>query len=98
MMKRTLGLAVVAGFAASFGLGGVAFADHKTGHEVPPGQDRVCLLEFNDPANVEDGADADIVSAKWLPRHAAEKQAEKHPERTTQFPWTEEDCKSFEPS
>ncbi len=61
-----------------------AFAQNNNGNgrsAEAPGQDRVCLLTFNDAANVEAGADADIVKAQWLPRQAAEAQAGQHPER-----------------
>ena len=93
MMNRTISLAVAAGFAASFGLGGVAFADHKAGHPVPPGHDRACLIETSG------GASGTIVSAKWLPRKAAEAQADDdttfvgtHPDAQTQ-----EGCEAFNP-
>ena len=40
-----------------------------------PGQDRVCLITFNTPAEAEAGADDTVVSTKYLPRKAAEAQA-----------------------
>lgn len=39
-----------------------------------PGQDRVCLVTFKDEASVAGGANVDVVSAKVLPRRAAQAQ------------------------
>ncbi len=97
-MKRTIAIAG----ALMLALSGSALAQSNTNNGKSadaPGQDRVCLLTFNDAANVQAGADADIVKAQWLPRKAAEAQAGQHPERVLgeQFgpQWTEELCDQF---
>ena len=59
--------------AASVVLSGVAMAEHKVGHTQnnpgAPGQDRACLV------TTAGGINGRVVSGKWLPRKAAQAQA-----------------------
>jgi hypothetical protein len=96
-MKKTLSLA--GALMLAFATGAVAQNSNNGNSAHAPGKDRVCLLTFNDADNMEAGADADIVRAQWLPRQAAESQANQHPERVLgeQFgpQWTEQLCNQF---
>lgn len=55
---------------------GVATAQSDNANANAPGQDRVCLISFGNHDQATAGADADIVSTKYLPRKAAEAQAD----------------------
>ncbi|OJX50024.1 MAG: hypothetical protein BGO81_05030 [Devosia sp. 66-22] len=54
-----------------------------------PGQDRVCLITFNTPAEAEAGADDTVVSTKYLPRKAAEAQAAKSGGKAKAFDYSD---------
>ena len=60
------------------GTSGIASATHKAGHKQnnpdAPGQDRVCLVTFKDAAAKQSQANVGVVSAKMLPRKAAQSQ------------------------
>ena len=51
-------------------------AQDNNANPAAPGQDRTCLVTTGVPNSWND---VDIVSAKWLPRKAAEAQAKKDP-------------------
>jgi hypothetical protein len=72
--------------------GGVAFADHKVGHTQnnpdAPGQDRVCLV------TTSGGVRGTITATKWLPRKAAEAQADNQNTFVSNR-WTQTACESF---
>lgn len=53
-----------------------AMAEDNSANPAAPGQDRTCLVTTGVPNSWND---VDIVSAKWLPRKAAEAQAKKDP-------------------
>ena len=55
---------------------GVAAAQSNNATPDAPGQDRVCLITFGSHEQATVGADADILSTKYLPRKAAEAQAD----------------------
>lgn len=98
-MKKVL--AIAGALALTFATGAIAQNNEARGNSAnAPGQDRVCLLTFNDADNVAAGANADIVQAQWLPRRAAEQQASQHPERvigSEQYgpQWDEALCQQF---
>jgi hypothetical protein len=54
----------------------MAVAQSNNANPNAPGQDRVCLITFGSHDQASAGADADIISAKYLPRKAAESQAD----------------------
>lgn len=54
------------------GLGGSAYAASDKANANAPGQDRVCLVTFNKAGT---SANADVTSAKLLPRKAATSQS-----------------------
>jgi hypothetical protein len=74
---------------------GVAFADHKVGHTQnnpdAPGQDRVCLV------TTSGGANGTVTDTKWLPRKAAQAQANNQTTfiGTNPLVLTEQGCKGF---
>ena len=51
-------------------------AQDNNANPAAPGQDRTCLVTTGVPNSWND---VDVVSAKWLPRKAAEAQAKKDP-------------------
>jgi hypothetical protein len=63
-----------------------ALADHRAGHQTPPGQDRACLVTTGTPGSFND---ADVVETKWLPRRAAEAQASRDPDRMRVFDYSD---------
>ncbi len=94
MLRKTF---IFCGLACSLAVS----AAHAQGQQgQAPGQDRVCLLTFNSPEAVAQGANVNIVRAQWLPRQAAEQQAQQHPERvigSEQYgaQWDEALCQEF---
>jgi type 1 fimbria pilin len=65
---------LVIGMAAVLALSSSAWASHKAGHTQnnpdAPGQNRACLV------TTSGGAEGEVLSGKWLPRKAAEAQAD----------------------
>lgn len=84
-MKRQLTLAVAV--VGALVLSAPVAADHKAGHQLPPGQDRVCLVTTGNPGSFRD---IDVVDTKWLPRKAAEAQASKDPDTMQVFDYTDD--------
>jgi hypothetical protein len=74
---------------------GTASADHKAGHtqnsENAPGQDRACLV------TTSGGINGRVIDTKWLPRKAAEAQADNQSTFVGTHPdaQTEERCENF---
>ena len=70
MRSMLIGVIAAAGVAIS----GAAMAEHKAGHTQAnadaPGQDRACLV------TTSGGRSGQIVATKWLPRKAAQAQAD----------------------
>jgi hypothetical protein len=64
MNKTLLASAVL---ALALGVSGAAFANKATA----PGQNKTCLITFGSHADATAGADATILSAKYLPVKAA---------------------------
>ena len=73
-MRKVL-IAVTGALTIAFSTG-LATAESNKANANAPGQDRVCLITFGDHDQATAGADADIVSTKYLPRKAAEAQAD----------------------
>lgn len=73
MQKVLLALAGIAALALPANLAG---AQSNNANPAAPGQDRVCLVTFETHQQAQAGADADVVSAKVLPRKAAQAQAD----------------------
>jgi type 1 fimbria pilin len=86
---------IVIGLVAALALSSPAFADHKTGHTAnnpdAPGQDRACLV------TTSGGANGQVLGGKWLPRKAAEKQADNETTFVGTHPGvqTEEGCEGL---
>ena len=55
---------------------GLASAESNNANAKAPGQDRVCLITFGSHEQAKAGADAHIVSTKYLPRKAAQAQSD----------------------
>ena len=85
---------LMASMALTF-CGGMALADHKPGHNQnnpnAPGQDRVCLV------TTTGGVSGTVTATKWLPRKAAEAQADNKTTfvGTHARVQTQEGCESF---
>ena len=96
-MKRVLAMKRVSVFAAAALLlsAGTASADHKAGHnqnnENAPGQDRACLV------TTAGGPSGKVTGTKWLPRKAAEAQADDDTKFVGTDPavQTQEGCNNF---
>jgi hypothetical protein len=88
MSMRVISAALAVTFAAS-----PVMADHKPGHTQnnpdAPGQDRVCLV------TTSGGVSGTIVGTKWLPRKAAEAQANNETTFVGNSRWTQQACESF---
>jgi hypothetical protein len=72
---RSLFAAVIATCALGLSAG-MAVGQSNNANPNAPGQDRVCLITFGSHDQANAGADADIISTKYLPRKAAEAQAD----------------------
>lgn len=55
---------------------GFALAESSNANQNAPGQDRVCLITFGTHEQATAGGNADIISTKYLPRRAAQAQAD----------------------
>ena len=72
---RSLFAAIIGACAIALSPGQAA-AQSNNANPNAPGQDRVCLIAFGSHDEAITGADADIISTKYLPRKAAEAQAD----------------------
>ena len=72
---------------------GTAMAGHKPGHTEnnpdAPGQDRACLV------TTAGGANGRVLSGKWLPRKAAEAQADNETTFVRTAARTKQGCESL---
>ena len=82
-MKYLINAAILA--AMVVGSGSLAMAESKKASA--PGQDRTCLVTTKTAGSFND---ADVASAKWLPRKAAEKQASKDPSTMRVFDYDQD--------
>jgi hypothetical protein len=92
MTKRTIALSI----ATAVSLFAVpVLADHKAGHTAnnpdAPGQDRACLV------TTAGGENGEVLSGKWLPRNAAEAQADNNTTFVGEHPitFTQEGCEGL---
>lgn len=79
---------LIASSAALAAFAGVAAAQPNGNSADAPGQDRVCLITWNTPADAQSGADATAVSGRYLPRRAAEAQAAQSGGRSRVFDYS----------
>lgn len=83
MMKLLTGIAVAAAL-----MGAPAFAQgDNNANANARGQDRTCLVTTGVPNS---WADSDVISAKWLPRKAADAQAKKDPSTMKTFEYQDD--------